>query len=135
MLRQDDYAKSKLVEAGWLHGREFGGHLASCLIMSCIANRQRLGWGSWLEVIDSIPKYSATIEQPSGIPVMWEPNFVRLLKEVEAIYDGSQDFAKGGLYWFDSAKPVTNEWFQEKIVNNKEDHKVVGNMNSLMLIR
>jgi len=105
------------------------------MVMSCLANRQRLGWGNWLEIIDTIPNYSATIEQPSGTPQIWEPNFIRLLHEVEAIYDGSKDYAKGAVYWFDSAKGVQNPWFQEKILNNKEDHPKVGDMNSLMLFR
>lgn len=103
--------------------------------MSCLANRQRLGWGSWLEIIDAIPNYSATIEQPTGTPQIWEPSFVRLLHEVEAIYDGSVDYAKGAVYWFDSSKPVDNPWFQEKILNHRDEHPKIADMNSLMLFR
>jgi hypothetical protein len=135
LLRQDDFQKAQLALAGWRHGRDFGGHLAPCLIMSCLANRQRLGWGNWLEVIEGMPKYSATVEQPVGFPQVWEPNFVRLLHEVESIYDGSKDYANGAVYWFDSSKPVDNTWFQEKILNDKEAHPKVGDMNSLMLFR
>lgn len=135
MLRQDDFQRAKLVEASWLYGHKYGGYLGAAMIMSCLANRQKLGWGSWLEVIDSIPARCATLEQPTGIPSIWEPHFVRLLHEVEAIFDGSKDYAKGALYWFDSAEPVTNEWFQTKILNEKDTHPVVGNMNSLMLLR
>ena len=133
MLRQDDFQKAQLVLTGWRHGREYGGHLASCIIMSCLANRQRAGWGNWLDVIDRIPERSATIEQPTGTPLIWEPGFTRLLHEVEAIYDGSQDYAKGAVYWFDSAKPVTNPWFQTHIL---DEHRIkLGDMNSLMFFR
>lgn len=135
MLRQDDFQKAQLVLTAWRHGNVYGGHLASCIIMSCLANRQRLGWGNWLEILDGVPSRSATIEQPTGTPSIWEPNFVRLLHEVEAIYDGSKDYAKGAVYWFDSSKPVTNPWFQEKILGDKEAHPRVGDMNSLMLFR
>lgn len=135
MLRQDDFQKAQLVLTGWRHGREYGGHLASCIIMSCLANRQRAGWGNWLEIIDEIPKCAATIEQPTGTPLVWEPNFTRLLHEVEAIYDGSQDYAKGARYWFDSSKPITNPWFQEKILNERDLHPRTGDMNSLMFFR
>ena len=103
--------------------------------MSCLATRQKVGWGSWMEIIDAIPSRSATIEQPTGVPSIWEPNFVRLLHEVESISDGSKDYGNGALYWFDSAKPVTNPWFAEKILGDKVAHPVVGNMNSLMLLR
>ena len=135
MLRQDDFCKAQLVLKGWQHGNQFGGHLSSCMVMSCLANRQKLGWGSWLEILDNIPKYSATIEQPTGTPSIWEPSFVRLLHEVEIIYDGSKDYANGGVYWFDSSQPVTNPWFQEKLLNNLDTHPKVGDMNSLMLLR
>jgi hypothetical protein len=123
------------VLAGWRHGQKFGGHLASCLIMSCLANRQKLGWGSWLEIINNIPKYSATIEQPIEIPSVWQPDFVRLLHEVESIFAGSQDYAKGALYWLDSSQPVTNIWFKEKILGNLDIHPKIADMNSLMLFR
>jgi hypothetical protein len=103
--------------------------------MSCLANRQRLGWGSWLDIINSIPKYSATLEQPTGVPSIWEPGFVRLLHEVEAIFDGSQDYAKGALYWADTAKGITNPWFKEKIIDEPTAHPRVGDMNSLMFFR
>jgi hypothetical protein len=105
------------------------------MIMSCLANRQRLGWGSWLEVIEGIPSRSAQLEQPIGIPSVWEPGFVRLLHEVESIFDGSKDYAKTGLYWADLSKPVTNPWFQEKILNDQQAHPVMGNMNSLTIFR
>ena len=135
MLRQDDFQKAQLVLTAWKHGHEFGGHLASCMVMSCIANRQRLGWGNWLDIIEGIPAKAATLEQPTGTPSVWEPNMVRLLHEVEAIYDGSKDYANGAVYWADTAKPITNPWFQEKILNNLESHPSVGSMNSFMLFR
>ena len=135
MLRQDDFCKSQLVLLAWRYGRDFGGYLGSCMIMSCLANRQKLGWGSWLEIIESVPKYSAIIEQPTGYPSVWEPSFVRLLHECESIYDNSKDYANGAVYWFDSSKPVTNPWFQEKLLNNLDVHPKVGDMNSLILLR
>jgi hypothetical protein len=135
LLRQDDYVKSQLVLAGWRHGRKYGGHLGSCIVMSCLANRQKLGWGHWLDVIDSIPKYSATLEQPTGTPSIWSPEFVRLLHEVESLFAGSQDYSRGGLYWCDSAAPITNQWFKEKILGNLEVHGKCCDMNSLMVFK
>ena len=135
MLRQDDFLRSQLVLAGWRHGHVFGGHLASCMVMCCLASRVRLGWGTWMEILNDLPSKSATIEQPLEVPSVWEPQFVRLLHEVDAIFDGSQDYAKGALYWFDSSKPVTNPWFQDKILGDMNTHKKVADMNSLMLLR
>lgn len=136
MLRQDDFIKGQLVLFGWKAGKEYGGHLASCMIMSCLANRQRLGWSgnNWMGVLESIPQFSASIEQPTGTPSVWSPEFVRLLHEVDAIFDGTQDYSKGALYWADTRK-IDNPWFQEKILGNRENHPIIGNMNTLTLFR
>lgn len=135
MIRQDDFQASQLVLAGWQHAHKYGGFLAPCMVMSCLANRQKLGWGSWLEIIESIPKYSATLEQPTGMPQIWSPEFVRLLHECQSIYDGSKDYSNGGLYWLNSAEPITNPWFQDKILNNIDVHPRVADLTSLMIFR
>jgi hypothetical protein len=134
MLRPDDFLKGQLVLQGWRYGQEYGGHLGPCLIMSCLANRQRLGWGSWLDIIDNIPKYSAELIQPIGTPSVWEPNFTRLLQEVDAIYDGTKDYAKGGVYWADSRR-ITNHWFVDKIIGNPDQHPRIGDMNTLFIYK
>lgn len=96
-------------------------------------NRVRLGWGNVLEVIDSIPKFAATTEMPTGTPSIWEPNFVRLLHEVEGIFDGTRDHAKGATFWCDT-RFIDTPFFKEKILNNP-DHPRVGEMNTLALFR
>lgn len=134
MLRQDDYQKTKLVEVGWRWGREYGGHLAACMVMSVLANRVQAGWGTWLEVIDRIPNFSAQEDQPTGTPTLWEPSFVRLLHEVEAIFDGSQDYSKGALYWCDTRR-ITTPFFKDKIVADPSIHPRVCEMNTLACFR
>ena len=104
--------------------------------MHVIANRQRLGWGSWLDVLADAPNKSAILEQPTDIPHVWSPEFIRLLHEVPAVFDGSaKDLSGGALYWFDSAKPVDNPWFKEKILGDLTTHAKCADMNSLMFLR
>lgn len=135
MLRQDDFNKSQLALVGWRHGREYGGHLASLMVMSCLANRVRAGWGSWLEIIERMPTFSAENTQPTGFPSIWEPNFVRLLHEVDAIYDGSGvDFSKGGLYWADLRR-IDRDWFKNNILQKPMEHPRVADMNSLTIFK
>lgn len=134
MLRQDDYIKSQLVTVGWRHGREYGGHLAACMVMSCIANRTRLGWGTWMEVLDRIPNFAATTEMPTGTPQIWEPDFVRLLHEVEAIYDGSMDHSKGAVYWADLRR-IETPFFKDKILADPVAHPRIAEMNTLACFR
>lgn len=133
MLRQDDYQKAQLVTQGWLHGKEYGGHLAACMVMSALMNRVKKGWGTVLEVIDNIPKFAATTEIPTGTPSMWEPGFIKLLHEVEGIYDGTQDYVKEAVYWCDTRR-VETPFFQNKILGNP-DHPRVVDMNTLSFYR
>ena len=135
MLRQDDYQKAYLVTVGWLHGKEYGGHLASCMVMNCIANRVRCGWGSWLEVIERIPLFAAEEKQPIGFPQIWEPQFVRLLHEVDLIFDNSGvDYSKGALYWCDLRR-VERQWFKDKILANPGTHPRIADFNSLVFFK
>lgn len=134
MLRQDDFQKSQLVLTGWRYGKEYGGHLAACMVMSCLMNRVRLGWGSVLEVLDRIPNFSATEVTPTGTPAIWEPTFVKLLHEVESIYDGTQDHSKGAVYWADT-REITTPFFKNKIMGEPEAHPRVLEMNTLALFR
>lgn len=123
-----------LVLTGWRYGQEYGGYLPACMIMGCLANRVRLGWGSWLEIIDRIPQYAAEEAQPIGFPSVWEPSFVRLLSEVEGIYDGSApDLSKGALYWCDLRR-VTRDWFRDKIIRS-DQHPRIADCNSLTFFR
>ena len=137
MLRQDDMVKSQLVLVSWRYGVSYGGHLASLMIMGCIANRVRAGWGQWLNVIEKIPNYSALNETPNDnkFPEIWEPTFVRLLHEVDSVYDSSGvDYSKGAFYWCD-LRTIERDWFREKILQQPENHPRVADMNSLTLFK
>ena len=128
MLRQDDFIKSKLVEIGWRFGKPYGGYKAGVLVMHTLANRVRVGWGSWLQVLDAVPKYMAENElPPMEYPSLWEPAFVKLLHAVEGIYDGSHlDDSHGALYWCDLSR-IERPWFQEKIIDSRrQDPKGEG---------
>ena len=141
MLRQDDYMRSALVTTMWRHGRVYGGHLASCMIGSVLANRVRKGWGNWLQVIDRIPKFAAINEMPTGSPEIWEPEFVKLLHEVDGIFDGSKNYATfkthdgsqvDALYWCDS-RFIETDYFKEQILGQRERHPRIGDMGTLLL--
>lgn len=130
MLRQDDYQKALLVNFGYINGKEYGGHLAACAIMSCMMNRVRSGWGSIAEVIEKAGKYAAVNELPKGFPSIWDANFVRLLTEVDGVYDGhTKDLSCGGLYFCDSRR-VEKDWFRDEIIRSGA-YEVCMNMGSL----
>ena len=144
ILKQDDFIKSQLVSMGWRFGQSYsGGHIAAEMVMHAIANRVRIGWGSWLQVIEAIPQYMAENELPRlTFPSIWEPNFVKVLHAVDGVFDGSTpDKSKGALYWANLAL-IERPWFLEKIVRSVDTdeaspkfglprHPRVADMNNL----
>lgn len=124
----------------WRQGKDFGNHQIPMMIMGCLANRQRLGWGSYLDILKGVAKFSAVIEQPNRdqFPDIWEPNFVKLLHVIDGIYDGSiPDPAIGGVYWADLSKgkdAITNPWFAQKIMNHPL-HSAVANQGPFTIFR
>jgi len=143
MLRQDDFVKSQLVLFAWRQGKEYGNHHApACAIMSVLANRVRAGWGTWLEVLDSVDRYAATTLVYEGTPDLREPGFTRLLHEVDLIFSGSKNDAMAfvnrtqqepALYWADTRR-IDTEFFKKKIQGNPE-HRIIMNQNTLALYR
>ena len=101
------------------------------MVANCLRNRFSRGWGSWLSVIENIPKHSGTVEQPTGMPDHFDRNFLKVLAEIDAIYENSsKDTSNGALYWTDTTK-VDRDWFIENIARNP-DHHMVANLNSLV---
>ena len=150
MLQQDNFVKSQLVSYGWRYGQLYGGgHLAGTLVMQALANRVRRGFGSWLQVLESVPLYMAEHEMPPlKYPSLWEPNFVKLLHAVEGIYSGSATDMTlgatmidnkprtGGLY-FGLLNKIERPWFKTQIIdainplNGLRLHNRVADLNCL----
>jgi hypothetical protein len=135
LLRQDDYIKSHLVTYAWRYGREYGGPKPAQMVMCAVANRVKCGQGSWLEVIANIPKYAAEYSQPEGFPSIWDQTLVRLLHEVESIYDSSgKDLTDGALFWCDLRR-VETDWFRNTILGNPQQHPRIADMGPLTFFR
>ncbi len=147
MLKQDSYIQAKIVEMGWRFGQSYGGgHLAGQLVMHTLANRVRVGWGSWLRVLDTVPQQMAENELPPLMhPSVWEPTFVKLLSVVDGIYDGSvADLTRGahsdhktGALYFCALNKIERPWFKNAIVDAVNPvtglrlHQKISDMNTL----
>ncbi len=142
MLKSEDFIKGQLVCMGWRFSQVYGGFVPGQMVMSALANRVRLGWGSWLEVIEKVPDNMAESELPPlKFPSVWEPTFVKLLHCVDAAYDMSlQDMSKGATYWCD-LNNIGRDWFKTKIVDAIQEstglrqHPVVANQNSIVFFK
>jgi len=140
MLRQDDFVKSQLVLECWRQGHHFGSHQIPLMILGCLANRQRLGWGSFLEILKNVPKFAYVLEQPNRdvFPDIWAPEFVKLLHGVDGVYEGSiPDPALGGIYWADLSKGkagITNPWFRDKVLASPV-HTACANQGAFTIFR
>lgn len=130
--RYENFIKAQLALAAWRYTKDSGGsHLAPIMVMHCLRNRHVAGWGTWLDIIDRMPKLSATLEIPTGFPDQWDRHFVKVLSEVDGVMDStSKDLSNKALYFGDLSK-VDNPWFIDNISRNPE-HARVADMNTLV---
>lgn len=132
MLKQDSFIQAQLVNMGWRFTQYYGqGHLGGQMIMHALANRVRVGWAPWLQVIERVPQFAAENELPPlTYPPVWEPAFIKMLHAVEGVMDGSAvDMSKGALYWGDLAK-IERSWFTDNVIKNPNRIRVAS-MNGL----
>lgn len=120
-------------------------------ICYCIRNRVRAGWedGSWLNVIENAHLHAAHAEDKVMNLNPESRELQRLLREIDDIYFGSS-FAssieegmslEGSLceedhekkFWCFLNRP-TRPWFQEHVLNDKQNHRSRTQMGILMFI-
>lgn len=142
ILKIEDIQQTKLVEIGWRFNQSYyGGHIGAQMIMHCLANRYKSGWGPWLDIIAKVPQFMAENELPElTFPNQWDGNFVKVLHLVSGVFDGSiPDLSKGALYWADLNR-IERPWFKSRIVdpikeNGQREHPIVATINSLTFFR
>jgi hypothetical protein len=122
--RFESVVKAELSLYAWRVGKVYGGHQAMLAVAHCIANRHKRGWGPWLAIIESIPKHSATLESPSGMPSAWDRDFLRLLSEIDPIVDQTARDTTNGALFFGDLNNITNPWFLENIARSPEHQRV-----------
>jgi len=96
-------------------------------VAQCIANRVRLGWGSWHQVMFELPIYSAVSQaariQPK-LPEQNDPRFLLLLSSIDQIYDNSfEDLVGAGVFWAD-LNMISSAWFQTNVMRNREHARI-----------
>lgn len=124
--RYEGCVKSVLALTAYRYGKAYSTP-GMIMIAQTIANRHRAGQGTFFQVIERIPKYSSTIEQPAQeYPDAWNREFLRLLPEIDGIVDGTaKDTTNGALYWCD-LNNVTNDWFLNQICRCPDQHSRVA---------
>ncbi len=132
MTRGEDFVKSMLVSAAWRYGAHFGGYEACLCIMHVIKNREKAGQGTFLHILDNMHKYEAAPPKTTTHPDIWEKRFLKLLTEVDGVYDGTRkDPTNGGLY-FGELNDIQSEWFLEKVARTRER---CGDMGTLTFFK
>ena len=116
---------------------DYGNQQVPLMILGCLANRQKLGWGTWLDILQKVPTYSALLQQPNRDkwPNLWDPSFIKLLHMAQAVMDGSApDPAYGGVYWADT-RSIETQWFKEKIMARQGVHSAACNQGPFTVYR
>jgi len=139
-LTSELYVQACLAELAWQEG-----HTTSLNAMIAIAlvqaNRVRAGWeeGSWLAVIVQqklrwsswYPGYKEV--HYSLQPDTRDPEFLALLSEIDAIYNGGIDHLTDGALWY--AKPFLTDpigWFQKVIVEQPGKHPRIAEIGGIV---
>lgn len=134
MNRSEEYIKAQLVECAWKFGSHYGGAEACLLILHTLKNRQKAGFGSYLQILDSVDKFQAAPPKTTSHPSIWDRNFLRLLNEIDSICDDTRkDASNGALYWGDLTD-VQSQWFLEKVCRNPERQRC-AEMSSLAFFK
>ena len=101
----ENYIKAQLAELAWKTAHQ-SGHNTTVAIALAVANRVRERYqGNWLEAFNEA-------QIPAGQhPDPRDPEFQRLLAEIDTIYDGGQDVLTNGALWFikDATLPIMGE--------------------------
>ena len=131
--RFENLIKAELSLTAWRYGKAWSTP-GMVMIAQTLANRHRAGQGTFFQVIERIPKYSSTIEQPlMDWPTPWDRDLLRLLPEIDGIVDGTaKDTTNGALYWAD-LNNVTNEWFLQQICKRPEEHARVADCQGTLV--
>jgi len=131
LLRAEDFIKSEIALASWRYGSHYGAEKASILIAQTLANRNRK-WGTpWLELLTKAPQFDAAPPTTTGYPNIWDRSFLKLLLEMDGLFDGTRkDDTNGALYFGDTTN-IQSKWFLMKIARNHDEHQIVAAMNSL----
>jgi len=120
------------VLTSWRYANQYGGHLPVLMVAQTFRNRLTKGvGGSWKEIFENAHKYSATIEQPGGFPDTYDKNFIKILSEIDPIYEGTaKDIVEGAIFFGDTTN-ITNNWFLENISRNTANHNRTANTSTL----
>lgn len=127
MLRPREFVSSLLLEAAWGEAAHHGGVKPVQMVAQCLANRVRLGWGSWHRVLDTWQQYRASrLPRRMALPEPGDPRFLQLLPSIDAIYDNSfEDLVKAGIFWADAAELADpSDFFREHVLNGSEHNRV-----------
>lgn len=142
-MNQDDYIKAKLIDRVWSEDHQDALHGIK-LAAFIIRNRVNAGWGSWLQMIKNFDNFAGNLRGPDLDINFNDPLFRKVNAAVEDIYSGmepddmtsSSDPFSGktttALYFANLNKPLT-EFFQTKILGDKENHRHCGQCGSLTL--
>lgn len=135
-MTSEAYIRAQLAALAWREGHEQGGVNNSLAVAFIIKNRVRAGWGEWLDQIQRHAIWSARNQSEldqSSHPDPREPDFQRLLQQIDGVVDGSlvdkltvapklkTGEGQPGLYYA-QLNNITRPWFLENIVRKPELH-------------
>jgi hypothetical protein len=127
-MNADTFIKAELAALAVREGAHHGGLNNMVAVAMVMRNRAAAGWygGEWAQILDRAPDRAGTLYP--HYPVNLRDGSVRqLLQRIDDIYDGSEEFdlSAGALFYCELHR-VDGKWFQQNILKNREEHKMVA---------
>jgi hypothetical protein len=129
MTRIDDFAKCLMISTAWKYASHFGGADNMTGMLHVIKNRQKAGFGDYIQIVDTMSRYEACPPVTTTNPSPWDRRFLQLLQVVDSVCDDTRkDHTNGALYAGDLTC-ITNDWFLEKVARSPDKQRC-GDNNS-----
>jgi len=127
-MMPDAFIKGQLAAYAIQQGARHGGVNNMAAVAMVMHNRANAGWygGDWMTILENASQREGTHYDPQPVNLR-DPSVRQFLQRVDDIFDDSEgtDLSGGALFYCELHK-VDGKWFQQNVLKNKEDHRMVG---------
>lgn len=138
-MTPETFIKGQLAMVAYQEAGYVGGIHAMKAVAFVIANRVRAGWhsGEWLENIEAVPIYRATIgiRTPDPVPIR-DITFRQFLQSIDDIFQGAaQDPYTEGALFYAELRFLNSKWFRENVMQDPTHHPRIASVGPLELFK
>ena len=136
-MNLDTFTRAQMARFAMEEGERHGG-VANMMATACVLrNRVFAGWGSWIDVVQRAPEKRATVYPASGL-IDWKSGNARtFLNRLDGVYTGEElDLTEGAQFYCEPRADLKLEqWFQDEVLGNPDEHPRVAHVGPVWFYR